>query len=57
MKTEQEIKEELDLDFEKYPLPICFDPSEEQRELYRRDQKLDHEAHLLYEQQFNEAQP
>lgn len=23
-------------DFDRWPLPICFDPGEEQRELYRR---------------------
>lgn len=40
MKTEQEIFEELDMDFENYPLPICFDPMEERRELYRRDKQL-----------------
>jgi hypothetical protein len=40
MKTEIEILEELENDFDTYPLPICFDPMEERREFYHRRQML-----------------
>jgi hypothetical protein len=31
-----ELTREWEEDFDKYPLPICFDPHEERREMYRR---------------------
>lgn len=40
MKTEQQFFEEMDEDFDNYPLPICFDPHEELKELNRRERKL-----------------
>lgn len=39
-----ELVEQLDSDFERFPLPICFDPQEEQRELWRRTQQIEKEA-------------
>ncbi len=32
--------EDADNDFESFPLPICFDPHDEQRELYLRQKKI-----------------
>lgn len=31
---------EMSDDIKRYPLPICFDPHEEQRSLYRREMNL-----------------
>jgi len=31
-------------DFEKYPLPICFEPQQEQRELFKRSMKIKEDA-------------
>lgn len=35
-------------DFERYPLPICFDPREEQHELYRRQLMIDGEWNVWH---------
>lgn len=32
--------EEMNNDFDRYPLPVCFDPYEEVKELNRRELKL-----------------
>lgn len=40
-KLKYEAIEPDECDFERYPLPICFDPQEEQRELYKRSLKID----------------
>jgi hypothetical protein len=31
---------EMDEDIDRYPIPVCFDPFEEQRELYLRNVKI-----------------
>ena len=47
--TEQELIEQYDNDYEKYPLPICFDHRDEQRELYGRTLKIQRDVKALLE--------
>ena len=52
MKTAQEIFEEMDNDFETYPLPICFDPIEELKELNLRSGRIKRLADEAFAAQF-----
>jgi hypothetical protein len=38
---------EWENDFDRYPLPICFDPHEEQRELYRRQKSIEDDVNEI----------
>ena len=35
-----EVVNELIYDFDRYELPLCFDPQEEQKQMNRRDEKI-----------------
>jgi len=46
---------EMEDDLERYELPICFDPIEEQRELHRRSQKINEIAERFIRMKYHKA--
>ncbi len=46
--SKREIVWNLENEFERFPLPLCLDPREEQRELYRRHLKIERIVDRLY---------
>lgn len=52
-KSEQECFYEMEYDLDRFPLPICFDPYEEQGQLYGRNQKIQRIAHRYYRRFLN----